>query len=69
MYATWFANYMSQELLMQQRDDVIMFGLFGPGGLILIILVKLFLEKQGHQPHPVGHAISKEALKKRMTPA
>ncbi len=67
LYATWFTNYMSQEVLMQQRDDVIMFGLFGPGGIILILVVKLLLEKQGHQPHPVGHAISKEALGKRTT--
>ena len=58
---------MSKELLMQQRDDVIMFGLFGPGGVILILLVKLYQEKQGHQPHPIGHAISKEALGKRLT--
>jgi len=66
LYCTWFMNYMSQEVFMQQRDDVIMFGLFGPGGVILILLVKLYLEKQGHQPHPIGHAISKEALSKRM---
>jgi hypothetical protein len=55
---------MSQEILMQQRDDVILFGLFGPGGIIMILLVKLYLEKQGFQPHPIGHAISKEALSK-----
>ena len=62
--ATWFTNYMSQEMLMQQRDDVIMFGLFAPGGVILIILVKIFLEMPGYQPHPVGHAMSKQALSK-----
>ncbi len=66
MYATWFTNYMSQELLMQQRDDVIMFGLFGPGGVILILFVKIFLERQGYQPNPVGHEMSKEALRKRI---
>ncbi len=65
LYCTWFTNYMSQELLMQQRDDVIMFGLFGQGGIILIILVKIYLEKQGYQPNPIGHAISKEALGER----
>jgi len=65
LYCTWFTNYMSQELFMQHRDDVILFGLFGPGGIIMILLVKLFLEKRGHQPHPIGHAISKEVLLKR----
>lgn len=65
LYATWFTNYMSQAILMQQRDDVIMFGLFAPGGVILILLVKLFLEQQGYHPHPIGHAMAKEALGRR----
>lgn len=65
LYTTWFTNYMSQEILMQQRDDVILFGLFGPGGIILILLVKVLLERQGHQPHPIGHNMAKEALRKR----
>ncbi len=66
LYATWFTNYMSQEILMQQRDDVIMFGLFAPGGVILILLVKLFLEQQGYHPHPIGHALAKEAVYRRV---
>lgn len=64
LYCTWFTLYMSVELFMQQRDDVIMFGLFGQGGMILIILVKLYLHKQGYQPNPIGRAISEEALNK-----
>jgi uncharacterized membrane protein len=64
LYATWFTNYMSQEILMQQRDDVITFGLFGPGGVILIVLIKILLERQGYQPHPVGHGMAREALGK-----
>ncbi len=54
LYCTWFANYMSQEMLMQQRDDVIVFGFFGQGGVILSLLVKRYLEKQGYQPKPIG---------------
>lgn len=65
LYATWFTNYMSQEILMQQRDDVIVFGLFGPGGVVLLVLIKIFLEKQGYQPNPLGHEMSRQALEKQ----
>ncbi len=61
LYATWFTNYMSQEILMQQRDDVITYGLFGPGGVILIVLIKVLLERQGYHPHPVGHGMAQAA--------
>ena len=66
LYSIWFTSNMSMELFMQQRDDVIMFGLFGQGGMILIVLVKLFLEIQGYQLNPIGDAISREALCKSM---
>lgn len=62
LYATWFTNYMSQEILMQQRDDVITFGLFGPGGVILIVLIKILLERQGYQPNPIGHDMARSAM-------
>ncbi len=62
LYATWFTNYMSQEMLMQQRDDVITFGLFGPGGVILIVLIKVLLERQGYQPNPIGHDMARSAM-------
>lgn len=65
MYLSWFTSYMSQELLMQQRDDVVMFGMFGPGGLILLLLVKIYMEQQGHHPHPIGHDMAKQALEAR----
>ena len=52
---------------MQQRDDVVMFGMFGPGGLILLLLVKIYMEQQGHHPHPIGHDMAKQALEKRMS--
>lgn len=65
LYATWFTNYMSQELLMQQRDDVIVFGLFGPGGVVLLLLVKIYMEKQAHHPNPIGLQLSQEAQQLR----
>ncbi len=67
LYSIWFTSNMSMELFMQQRDDVILFGLFGQGGMILLVLVKLYLQKQGHQPNPVGKSLSKEALYKNLS--
>jgi len=62
LYTAYFLINLTIELIFQQRGDVIMFALFGHGGECLILLVKLYLQKQGAQPHPVGQVISHEGL-------
>jgi len=66
LYIAYFLINLTIELIFQQRGDVIIFGLFGHGGVCLILLVKLYLQKQGVQSHPVGQVISHEGLRKCM---
>lgn len=62
LYAAHFTNNFSQALFLLQRDDVILFGGFGHGGILLILLVKLYQERQGAQANPLAKMISQEAL-------
>ncbi len=62
MYAGDFLFILELVFFFQQQFEVVLISLMSFGGIILLALVKLYLQKRGSQPNPIGLTISQEVI-------
>jgi len=63
-YAGNFIFYIVEELVFQRHFDVALIGTMSFGGVVLIILTKLYLDHNGYKPNAIATDISDEAVAK-----